>query len=230
MTDHDGKCQRCGNDEREATICRRCTRDLERALGDMPWLDEQLALTIARQARFTEASDGGRSAETPLAFHPKASELKSHLRAIVSSWVRLVKEEAPDAIAGDWPRDTLTDTARYLHKRLTWIRQHQAAAQAVDDIRAAVARAKLIVDTPRNRTTFTVGPCPETWDGGASCIGEVRAYIPATDDERPHLDCTFCKATWEPEQWLRLGRRILERQAQEQRMAALRRAVFEQDA
>lgn len=220
-------CNRCERPVSDATICNHCKRDLERVLCEIPWLERELELTIARLSRFTEASDGGRSAETPVSYHLAASQAASNLRAILVSWVRLTMEESEET---RWPRDTMASMSRHLVRLLPWLRQHDAAAELVDEIQQAVWPCRRIVDTPTNRTTFDVGPCPETWDGGTSCDGIVRAFIPASDDDQAHMACNSCQTRWEAWQWLRLGPRIIARKEQEARLANLRRAVLSEDA
>jgi hypothetical protein len=64
-----------------------------------------------------------------------------------------------------------------------------------------------MIDTAANRTIIEVGPCPQ--DG---CTSMVYAYIP-TEDARPaRMECRQNPThRWDTTQWLRTGKRILDR-------------------
>lgn len=200
-------CRRCERPVQDAHVCTLCGRDLERALGNIPMLEAELDLTITRQRRFTPQSDGGRGSETPLAFHDRASEVWWTLRNILVGWVKLYCDEN----GADHPADTLTAMARFLHRRAEWLRHHELAVDAVDEITQAVRDAARVIDAPANRTTFPVGPCPEVDADGVMCPGEVRAFIPASEDIPARMECSWCHKVYETHQWLQAGKRILRR-------------------
>ncbi len=203
-------CQRCTRPVDDADICALCSRDLARALGHIPWLEQQLDIAISRQTRYAAATDGARTTDTAIVHNVAASASASHLRATLVAWCRLTHEEA----GADLPADTLTAMSRHLLSRTEWLRHHPAAFDAVDEITHAVRDAQRVVDTPPNRTTFAVGPCPETGHGDAACPGEVRAFIPADEAEPARMECGCCHTVWASWQWHRAGRRILDRRAQ----------------
>ncbi len=205
-------CQRCTRPVDDADICsHHCGRDLARALGLVPWLDQQLDLAISRQTRFAAATDGARTTDTAIVFNVAASATAGHLRAILVGWCRMHHEET----GTDLPADTLTAMSRHLLRRAEWLRHHPAAFDAVDEITGAVRDAQRVVDTPANRTTFVVGPCPEFDSrGDTPCPGEVRAFIPADETEPARMECGACHTVWASWQWHRAGRRILDRRAQ----------------
>jgi hypothetical protein len=113
--------------------------------------------------------------------------------------------------------------ARFLLANVEWLRHHEAGADAVDELTGDMRTARRVIDVPANRTTFPVGPCPEVTGHQATstglqypllaCPGEVRAYIPNTEDQPARLECTACHTVWESWQWLRAGRRIKDREA-----------------
>lgn len=207
-------CQRCTRPVDDASVCSTCRHDLERALSHVPWLDQQLDLAISRQTRYAAATDGARTTDTAIVYNVAASTTAGHLRAILVGWCRMHHEET----GTDLPADTLTAMSRHLLRRAEWLRHHEAAFDAVDEITDAVRSAQRVVDTPPNRTTFAVGPCPELGPGVVRgdhhCPGEVRAFIPSDETERPRMECGACHTVWASWQWHRAGRRILERGAQ----------------
>lgn len=99
--------------------------------------------------------------------------------------------------------DDIGTLATWIADNLADLRQHPAANEAHDDITAAITNARRTIDTPPNRTTIPVGPCPEP-----DCQGTVRAYIP--HDTPAHMTCNGeQRHRWEPHQWHRAGQRIL---------------------
>lgn len=200
-------CQRCTRPVSDAHVCSTCGRDAEKALGNLPALAVELDTTIARQARFSAGNDGSRSAETPMPFHIRAGEARDVLRNILVGWCKLYAEEC----RADLPADTLVAMSAFLLKRVEWFRHHDLAATFVDEIVTAIGAVARVIDAPANRTTFTVGPCPEVDAIATPCPGEVRAYIPASESDLARLECSACGTQWGTWQWLRAGKRILER-------------------
>lgn len=226
------ECQRCGRPVQDATICNLCTHDLERALGDIPALTEELDTTLSRQAKFSQANDGGKGADTPVVFHEAASDIYWELRNKLIGWTKLHAEEtaAKNPTQGPackhclhitcstirrqrrpLPADTLTAMSRHLLGRVEWFRHHELAAEMVDDIREPVHRLAHIIDRPQWRS-FPIGPCPEQEDG-EDCPGEVRAFLPTDETQAPTLLCQVCGKDWPTIEWLRTGRRILDKLA-----------------
>lgn len=193
----------CGRPVDGAVVCNGCTQVFTVNLGDVPWHLEQLDLVIGRMTNFAEPySSGGKAAETPPFINDKASDVRRELHRVLQTWALLVSEEWDGA--KPLPDDTSVALSRYLLAAVEFIRQHDAGHDACDELADAMRPVRQIIDTPRNRTTFPVCPCPET-----DCPGEVRAYIPRADDDRPHLTCTAEPAhTWPGEQWLHFGKRV----------------------
>lgn len=200
------ECGRCRRPVGDAFVCATCGADLERALAGVPALADELGVAVSRQARFTGAN-GSRSAEKPLPLNQAASDATSALTAILVTWVRANVE----ATGADYPDATLAAMSNYLTPRVGWIRHRDDALKAVEGILAAIGAALRAIDAPANRTTFVVGPCPEIGAQDLPCGGMVRAYIPTSADEPARMECSECRWIYEPHQWLRAGRRILDR-------------------
>lgn len=115
------------------------------------------------------------------------------------------------------------DAAETLLNNMDVIRAHGAARELVDEITKAVARARTAVD-PQRTATIRVGPCPED-----ACTNTVYAFLPADDRTPAHMACkplndhnqpdrgAVSPHSWEPHQWLRASRRILDAIAQQKR-------------
>jgi hypothetical protein len=216
----------CDRPVAEGFVCSRCAHDLERALGDIPAVVHQLNLTLAKQTRYADRNERGGN-EQPLPMDPLASAATSDLRHHLCNWVGIVAETRglplPAAAiyhpGGEPGMDTL---ARWMLAHVEWLRHHEHGHIAVEELTGDMWTARRVIDVPANRTTFPVGPCPETvgsmrpaLDGAVwvPCLGEVRAYIPNTDTQPARLECNACHTVWESWQWLRAGRRIKDREA-----------------
>ncbi|MFD8496302.1 hypothetical protein [Amycolatopsis sp. NPDC059657] len=79
----------CGQPS-ETELCGACWTLLERELGDVKWLCEQLDVTFTRQAKITSGGIGfvTGNPETALPLHLGASDTFEQLRDLLSSWVR----------------------------------------------------------------------------------------------------------------------------------------------
>src|SRR3954469_11779790 len=84
-----------------AHICGACAGQLERDLGDIPGLVDQLDVTLSRQA----SGGAGGGSERPLPFDPRASEALDGLRTTLVGWTRVLLE----AYEEDGPRDELAE-------------------------------------------------------------------------------------------------------------------------
>lgn len=194
MSEHTCAVADCGRPVQDATICTTCTSTLERDLGDVPAHRSELEVTLTRQAVVGERN-GGKSAEVPLAYHTGASEALAVLRSALHGWVRVAVEEDDAA----WPsEDSLDALARFLQRRLPWLRRHPAADEAVDEITSAIDLARRTVDRPTPR--LYAGPCKEQVDG-QECDGELYARPNATE-----VVCPKCSAVHDVSKrrdWLR---------------------------
>ncbi len=201
-------CECCGAAVLDAPVCTGCARRLELNLGDVPALVAELETVLARLTAYdTRPQRVTGNAETLVPFSTPAGDARQHLHAILSTWCRLVYREKhqPRTDPRPLPADRPSAMAGWLLHETEWIRHHTQAANAIDEITDATRRVRHILDAPRNRATFHVGPCPEL-----GCHGEVRAYIPRDETVMAHADCTANPDhAWDPTQWLRLGKRML---------------------
>lgn len=206
MTSH--TCPRCDKPVRDqATICHRCATRLERDLGDVPAVAADLEAVLARQTR-TGDTLGRPSAETPVPYHGRASEVLGTLRAVLVGWVRDLHRdrdrEGPACRAcrhascralraTEWPADTLPAMAGWLLDRGPALRRHPAADDLAAEVHDAMAAALVVADRPPER--LYAGPCD-----GDGCPGSVYGDLGS-----PTVACDACGAEYDTEarrRWL----------------------------
>lgn len=150
---------RCGRETRDdAYVCEDCADSLARALGDVPWLVEQLEITITGQKgvdyRRVGGSKGGKKATerpSPVSWGP--SEARAHLRALLVSWTLFCASEQVrhQARTNDMPDDDLIAMSRWMLDRVDGLMLHDIGSEAVDEITSAVAHCHRFVDRPAER-------------------------------------------------------------------------------
>lgn len=156
---------RCGRPTRDAAYaCDVCGDELARALGDVPWLDEQLEVTLTRQQgvdyrRLSQGSGAKKPAERPLPGNWSASEARTHLKALLVSWVLFCESESirnSDPSVG-LPLDGIAPMSRWLMWRVDGLMLNDIAPEAVDEITSAVAHCHRLID--RHPERQYLGPC-----------------------------------------------------------------------
>lgn len=210
MTD-DNLCA-CGRPTRNsATVCETCGDQLARALGDVPWLDGELETSTSRQQgidyrRVGGGSGGKKPAERPLPVSWAPSEARTHLKALLVSWVRLcaaedVRNSSPHP---GLPDDNLPAISRWLMWRIDGLLLHDAGHDAVEEITDAVAKCHRLIDRPADQEFY--GPC--------ECGRDLYAKPNA-----PQVKCRACDRTYdtaEMAEWMRaqvVGRLMTLREA-----------------
>lgn len=137
----------------DALICQSCLDDLRAELRQVPWLVEQLGITLTRQARVGERN-GPRSSETPLPYHVGASDELDVLRDTLWVWARAVAEqrgidlpEVKDSVElGQW-------MLRHPHD----IAQHTDVGELHGDVLAILKTIRHTIDLGPDRRFL--GPC-----------------------------------------------------------------------
>lgn len=168
-----GEC-RCGKPTRDsAYVCDGCGNLLARALGDVPWLAEQLDIAITKQ-RAAATGNGARSTETALPWHQKAAEAKRTLHGLLAMWCRFCSEEHITKAA--LPSDTLPAMSLWLLECIHGLTLRDIGPEAVDEITDAVAECRRIVFYKR-RTRVYIGPC-EGRDAGDDEAGVIMEDCP----------------------------------------------------
>jgi hypothetical protein len=193
----------CSNPTSGGEACGLCLGRLLGALVEVDELVDDLDDTVARRTQ-TGQRVGSRPAETGLPFNLGAAEVARDLRGVLSTWVRVLWEAyAPrrqvatgrtsvdgrpvtvtelDTLDLD---DTLPEMARWLRRHPSWIEDHPAAGELVDEVTDAVERARRAVDLPPAR--LYCGPCPD-------CGTDLYAR-----PDRTTVGCRECEARHEVE-------------------------------
>lgn len=157
---------RCGKPTRDAAyVCDDCSRSLSVALGEIPWLEAELEVSISRQRGVDYRALGGTGgAEKPSPVHWSASEARGHLRGVLVAWVRFCAEEKVRNASPHHgiPEDTLTAVSRWLMWRVDGLGLLDIGPEAVDEITSAVAHCHRHVDRPADRQYLgDCDACPE---------------------------------------------------------------------
>ncbi len=177
---------RCGRPTRDhAYACETCGDELARALGDCSWLDEQMEVTITRQQgidyrRLGGGKGGKKDAERPLPGNWTASEARTHLRALLVSWVLFCNAESVRSSdpANGLPTDAIVPMSRWLLWRVDGLMLNDIAPEVVDEIVSAVAHCHRLIDKHPERQYL--GPC--------SACPEGRLY------SRPSASVAICQS------------------------------------
>jgi len=171
---------RCGRPTRDdAYVCDTCYAALNRALGDVAWLDEELDTTITRQ-KAAVISGTARSAETSLPWHERAAIARRDLHSLLVLWVRFAREEQVRGVPEWEAQDRLPSLSRWLLHVTRGLTLLDIGPDAVDEITNAVAECERVVFWKR-RSRVYLGPCGqrvEDEDGLVileRCAGEVYA-------------------------------------------------------
>lgn len=207
-------CPSCGCQQGAGLLCADETDRLERDLASVAGLITELDTTLTRQARLGSGGRGGLTSEmTP--WQQGASITLGTLTNTLTTWAR-------DLDASWWPGvgpHPAHAAASFLLLSVDTIRRHPAVEELVDEIGYAVAVARGQVD--RNARRFPVGPCPEQDEQGADCPGEVWAYLPVEDTRPSKMECRADgEHTWTTIQWLRVGKRMLDKIERQKRDSA----------
>jgi hypothetical protein len=149
------ECAACTRPCTDTTICQSCQDDLAVELRTVPWLVEQLEVTLTRQARVGERN-GPRSAERPLVFHLNASIDLEALRDALTMWARAVAQQRQ--IRVDAARDPIA-LSRWMLRWMGAIATHTDAAELHGDITGMIRSARQTIDRPAERRY--IGPCDD---------------------------------------------------------------------
>ncbi|MDJ0489133.1 hypothetical protein QNA24_22405 [Rhodococcus qingshengii] len=128
-------------------VCREDRQMLDKLLGEIPGLIDDLAITICRQDRTGKGgmkiSSG--SDEQPMPFNVGASNAGDYLRNELNTWARLVCEERYISYDGS---DSVVGVSVWLRKNLASLAMTQGAEDALPGIESAMKRCRRAMDIP----------------------------------------------------------------------------------
>jgi hypothetical protein len=167
----------CSFPQLNGYLCRNCTDQLRRDLSAIPWLLEDLEVTITRQDKLTDPS--GRSGdERPLPIRLHAMEARRDLNVTLASWATHTAGRF-DGLDRSviWTELRL---ANYLLDHLGDILTDPHAGQIADEIGYARGMCQRAIDKPVPRVY--VGPCED-------CDKDLYAHPSAAEVECKTPDC-----------------------------------------
>lgn len=193
----------------DRSVCGACTTDLRRAIRDLPWLYEQLIITMSRQDRLGAGRGRGKQDERPLPYDERASRTSQRLMIVVDRWFMRIAKTGPQTIppitaaplcpkcshescrtlriATTWQppaHGTIPDLAEWLGRHVDgYLRHHPDAPQAVADIIRVKDDALAAINRPPER--LYAGRCATE-----ECDGELYA-LPGGS----RISCNRCEAT-----------------------------------
>ena len=209
----------------ELTGIRNYDKTTEHPLGDIigpirfdkvtPGLASDLETTITRQDKLAMNPGSATSAEKPLNWNDRASNVRWELCATLSVWALETSKRYEDTRDPVWAvgRD-IARIAEWMLRNINTLRLLPDAGEAYAELNDAIRRAENATDRPANATRFVVGPCPELLEDETACPGEVWAFIPISEDRPALMACQNdegCGQVWNTTQWMRVGERIRRR-------------------
>lgn len=198
----------CGKPTRDACyVCDDCLGELARALGEIPWLLEQLEITLqkARGIDYT-ALGGAASSEVALPLDVRAMDASRGLRQVMVMWVRFCDEESirhqspmvglPEPDEGD--EISLVAMSRWLLWRVDGLGLNDLGWDAVSELTRAIGKCRMVIDRPAEKQY--AGPC----ECGRDLYAKPKAKM---------VQCRSCEREYDVEEmgtWMRaeLGDRL----------------------
>lgn len=199
-------CATCDRPVADAHVCTACATRTAARLRTAADLWPELDTTIARLDRMGDPTPRAGRPAPALPVNLAASEVGDVVRNTVTAWARHIADEVGADLPGDMP-----EMMRWLAGRIEWARHQPWAAEAIDELGEVPRLLARALDRPATRTRFPVGPCPEQDDDGRWCPGEVVAIVPASTERASVMRCSHCGSEWGTVQWLRAGKRIIDR-------------------
>jgi hypothetical protein len=172
----------CGRPVEDAYVCQGCTLTLERELGDVRWLDEQLDIVLTKQTSGAPSVGYLKRTESDpaLPYDPRATEVRWVLTNTITTWARMVAEQDERAVLPTI--GGIGILAAWLASYSGVLRQMDQG-EAVDQLTAAIRSARRLVDIRPERVY--AGPCDE-------CRQDLYARPGAA-----RITCTGCLATYD---------------------------------
>lgn len=134
-------------------LCRTCTDKLRGDLSAVPWLMEDLEVTICRLDKLNDPS-GRSGGEKPLPIRLHAMEARRDLNNTLASWAMHIAGRLDGLSGSGWDEIRL---AAFLHANLNTILTDPSAGEIADEIGYARRMAQRTIDKPEPRVF--VGPC-----------------------------------------------------------------------
>jgi hypothetical protein len=168
---------RCGRPTRDdRSICDDHLEQLDRALGDCTWLDEEIEVSMTKQRAVAYNGGGGKSSETAMPWHERAGDVRRSLHGLLVSWVRFASEEGVRGAPGSLPADNIPALSGWLLNVTDGLSLLDIGADAFDEITDAVAAVERVVFWKRKARVY-LGPCAYQDVPENDCPGDVYATL-----------------------------------------------------
>lgn len=179
---------RCGRPTRDdRSICDEHIHELEKALGDCTWLNEEIEISMTKQRAVAYNGSGGKSSETAMPWHEKAGDARRTLHGLLVSWVRFADEENVKGKPARLPADTIPALSGWLLNVTDGLALLDIGAEAWDEITDAVAAVERVVFWKRKARVY-LGPCAYQDVAENDCPGDVYAL-----EGEPVAYCEECE-------------------------------------
>jgi len=148
MTD----CRNCRRDT-DLFLCQICSKELGALLADLPWLLDQLEITVIRQDKLSTGVIG-RSSDNPSPINVGAMELSRNLRGQLGTIIRELAEDRGAAI----PHKVWTNSvmAEWLSRNVSAIQCSESAGQIFREIRTGTEGILAVIN---RMSRMYCGPC-----------------------------------------------------------------------
>lgn len=183
----------CGRPTRDAAFgCDDCADELSRFLGDVPWLVEQLDVTITGQRAKRPGTGGAASSDTDLRWNAKAANVRRALRTHLAIVVKLCERRrvAHQSPYQGLPTDEIEAMSRWLLWRVDGLTLVEEFVDTLRDSLAIEKRAYRLIDRKPDR--MFLGMCELAKVG--VCDGAVYVTLGS-----PVGKCRVCGMKYDPE-------------------------------
>lgn len=164
------KCPRCDRIlSADAFICRECVKtarkDLRTIAEFASWADDKRA----RIGSTWSVGGGSRASETPIPYDPRVTRVLTPIHNDLTTWARIVWDEAPSGPDEQQPSMTTTGVACWLVAYCAWFATTEHAELAFPTWERARGNLERLFDHPPERVYLgrcncdtDFGPCPES--------------------------------------------------------------------
>lgn len=185
-------CPRCGERSDQGWLCSGCTRYTRTTLRGIrsDWPDLMDEFVRARGIP-TETEGHGKGGDQPLPYDEQAATVSHHIRAVLSSWVRVTVED----FRAECPPDRIGAMVAHLIGWLPTIRKQEWAGDFADEM--SDLHAWLIGALQRGEgklVTLQRAACP-------TCDGALTARVGLDWSRNPMIRCRTCTREWGAGAW-----------------------------
>lgn len=146
---------RCGRPT-DAYVCRDCETDLNQALGECPWLETEIEVTITRQ-RGAATEGGSRGTNTSLPWHERASDCRRELVTVLGKWMMYASQHQLTGTPRWHGAPTISARSRWLLNVVHALTLDESGPTAHGQIMAATTACYRVIDLRPEREW--AGPC-----------------------------------------------------------------------